>query len=525
MQRKKVRCEGLGFEAQMCRDLLVREESEAVLEWVRFPEHVREKDLGLYANFLHTGYLNPEAVQAIGSILAVADVLMQKKICEVLISHLKMLEMSIEDCIGMVKVAEKLSCETCRKLALAMIELISKNTKISLKGAKKVLRKLYEACEVSGVDDEVKEQILQAMINLTKKTYLELFDEEVNRLEQKKIMPEAEFVWKLNLEDIENTLNSDSFELKTCNLQLSIEIVHENMLVNLTGTESISTVFRGLIIYQGVSEHFFYIPGSASQLSKTSIKTQTTSIKIILRAESFLYALLLKAKTEFNNSIVAQISFSSLKLLISFLSPSVPDERILELIAKYCESVPNPEPEAMTLLNWENKDDHFYVLMSKKYPALQKIAPFAELITKIKSHKSMQQESVPSSTNGEAIYIDEHPCPPLTPSGNPFILDISEIQTAPSSGTKKFFHKRPLSFASDFKVHSISNSLADEETICKFTRLAKYQRPSSYARSKGDKKALALIQELRRKLEDSKIQHAKFNVLVPVYKYLMTREY
>ena len=105
--------------------------------------------------------------------------------------------------------------------------------------------------------------------------------------------------------------------------------------------------------------------------------------------------------------------------------------------------------------------------IGQKYPELKRITEFKnyfnERIMDKDSQCQLTYDSIPREEKSED---EQNLCSPLSPSGSPFILDISDIQTAPTTEKKYFLNiKSQRLFANKF--NSADENLSENETNCK----------------------------------------------------------
>lgn len=471
-------------------NLLMKENFEGLEETLQFPGYIQQSDVQLYSNFLDSGYLKRNYLQTV-RILIVADFLKQYRICEILINEIIAPQMSTKNFGLVLNSVKYLSKENSNSIINSIQGAVSENFEEFSQYFDQFSDEMLINLIVNSAGSIKDKLFLVLLKNSQVKDFLELFDKQLLKVQEMNLDPDLEFSWRVSLSNIEEKGESEIFTLNDCNICLGVIKQIEDFQVYVRGESENPSLFRALTVFQGEFHSFYYYPGT-KYLPKTSQKTTTMSIKIVMTNEKFLFELMKKAADEFlTPTTLENISSTAISLIINYLKDFVQISKLIELLAHWAQA--NPEqslPEAFESINWRSKDRGFWVSTINKFPVFSAIPEISSIFFKAErnEHKSFGSYNI----LGEAIYIDEDPCPPLSPSGNPFILDISDIKTPK---TKNLFVHKPST-----RTRSVNLSTSDFESTVKYNELRqKFNTPSKYQINEK-LRALELIKDLKRKL-------------------------
>lgn len=472
-------------------NLLMKENFEAVRDTIQFPEYIHPTDVQLYSNFLNTGYLKRNWLQAV-KILLVADFLQQYQLCEILINEIICPLINLTNLRSLITLVQSISSESFQRILKNVQGVISQDLEafsdLFDQFADDVLINL-----ILSSTDSIKEQLLLAYLKKFQlKSFLELLDLQLLKVQETNLDPDLEFSWRVDLNSIEDKGESATFTINSCNLCLGLNKELEEFQVYIKADRRIPALFRALTVYQGEFQSFFYYPGT-KYLPKTSQKTTTISVKLVLANEPFLFELLKKAVNEvLNSGDLKGISENTISIVIEYLKEHLEPSELVEILAEWAEANPDKMlSEAFESFDWRSQDSGFWASTFDKFPVFSNLPQLSSLFIKADRRKSKFMESNEMMVE-EVINIDEYPCQPLSPTGNPFILDISEIKTP---AIKSLFVPKP-----SYRTHSANHSISGFESTIKYSEIRqKFSTPSKYSLNEKHR-ALELIKELKRKL-------------------------
>ena len=503
-------------------DLLLKQPIDIENNEIIFPEYVSMSDLNLYSNFLASGYLNPISTHAVLRILLVADILEQKNICSALLSTIIIPSISCCNCLSIAEIAQNLTEATRLQIIVECVSIICTNIcnfidKVQFM-PQYILNRIFERlCNKI----EYRDILLDAIMKSRQcNNFIELLINEEDRLENMKIFPDIEMSWKINLSS--DSLETDYFIFEENQLKIKIlsNIDLEVFINENLANSQQSGLCRGLILFQGTSGHFYHLFGTDSQqIAEISKKTNTSNLKLILRNESLLYFILGKASDEISmNYSLEGISKTMILLIIRYLKINLKNkDHIIKVIAKWLEYHPQDNnSEIFDEYPWQMETKNSILLIADKYPALKSILDFRNSLNeKIMAKRIHQEISCNSITNEIPILDEDHLCPPLSPSGNPFILDISDIRTAPT--TLKKFNFEYTSIAQK-RLEPTNANLSENDTTCKYSRTPySYSSPARNSKASDKQTALELIKELKRKVSHTKSHRRNRSLMHLVY--------
>ena len=176
------------------QNLLMKQIKEIKNNIISLPDYIMITDLNLYINFLNTGYIKTNNIQAVLTNLIVADFFSQQNICNILTSSIIIPALSVANCLNVLTYLEEISPSTYSEVYFACMLIISSNFDYFIdflhllpKGALECLfEELYQEAENREIIFEKIKEVRKCS------NYIELLIDEEKRLESSKIIPELE---------------------------------------------------------------------------------------------------------------------------------------------------------------------------------------------------------------------------------------------------------------------------------------------------------------------------------------------
>lgn len=510
MQDFDVECSLQGQSLVVPLNLLVREPIEIENNLIVFPDCTSILDFQLYTNFLESGYINIHNIKAVLRIALVADILSQERICKDLLSSIILPTLSLPSCLYVINYAQNLTDQFYSEINSAFVTLVTSSFNqfsqrldcLPLNTLKSIFDKLYKV-------EDYREQLLEVIRQQRNcKDYLELLIDENARIENSKIFPEFEINWNICPNGFDETENFE-FAQRKIKLLINSDTDLEVSLRSSAGRGLHGGLCRGLIVFQGTATQFLHLLGSDSQkIGETSQKTKNIDVSLLLAQEHLLYFILEKIGEDLRPDWQFDgVSKELFLLLIRYLkSIRLSQEDLMDLIAKWYEC--NPDEQSADVLNeypWQELPMHSLISIAQKHPILKEISDLRNLLNEKIMNKGTRCDTSHNSITQEIFAKDEdNLCPPVSPSGKPFILDISDI-ILPTTEKKNYFEERPETpFLFTAKLNE-EDCLSENETTCKFPRgYFMYSSPQKIIKSADRQSASEMLKQLKQKLINNK---------------------
>jgi hypothetical protein len=494
-------------------DLLMKNAIKIDGNVIEFPENISIKDLHVYTNFLHTGYLHKDSFWTVIKIVTVADFLSQEHICDVLTKSLIVPSISHLNCLQVLTSFQDLSLPVYSIVSEACVSFISTNLSIFASSLElfpdHVLVSVFER---NFKDRYFNEVLIEAIkVHRECEDYIQLLVKEDERIIQSDLSPELELTWRIDNDD---SIETDVFEFNSTALSLFLNI-GEELTVELIEKNKPEAYYacRGIAILQGTSSHFMHLFGTSSQkISQVSKKTKTTTLTLMLKEEPLFYYILIKAAQELNiNSDYSFLPLHLMILLTKALKITKNTENLLEIIGNWYTN--NPCEASLDLLDetgWRSFNVNVLFNFIQKFPAFKNIPEFKNFSNDKIMSEGFQDFKCEDKVSKEFLEDDEHACAPLSPSGNPFLLEISEIKTAPTSNKKEYTENATVEDESFLFASSLtSTNYRNAERIYDYKNSLKSNTSQIHIREKKSNNkptALEMIKNLKKKLINSRPQ-------------------
>ena len=195
MQEIELLCLFNNITLKFPKDLLMKKEIEIEDNSITFPEYIKIPDLGLYVTFLSSGYIKQSNLRLVLQIVAVADYLSQEKICSDLVSTFIIPELSVSNCLNVLKYIQVLSLEIYAEIHKKCVNVMTNNFEKFMTSLKDLpIHTLECIFQEFQADHEHSEAILEAFKEKNScESFVELAIAEETRLANQNFTPELEF--------------------------------------------------------------------------------------------------------------------------------------------------------------------------------------------------------------------------------------------------------------------------------------------------------------------------------------------
>jgi hypothetical protein len=456
-----------------------------------FPEHITKEDLQLYIEFQSTGYFQPSSLQTTVQLVLVADFLSQSSLCAILLSEIIAPQLNP---LNFKKIMQKFQFLSSESLSI-FLEISEVFTNFNIQEYLSFSQSFSQNLLKKAIlETSEKSILLDLFLQKSKeKTFLGLLENELRGLESSKLTPDLEFLTKADLKNLSNQSQVHNFNFRELEMKLLIENSEnfdEGVKLVLFSDSETGPAIQGQVVFQGESRSFCYVRGTRSTICRTSQKTRTSSLKLLLKNQDFLTILLPKAASEaLEGGSLSNLSPDTISLVSSYLKNKVDAEKIVEVIADWHQSNPSLSVfEVFASTDWTSEDEDFWMRISKNYPFLLKDSQILSLFNIF----TPQDEELLKEPDGVCE----------SPSETPFNLDISEIYS-PKSNYKMQVKKTLCS-------RSFQMSASEFESTLKYSQIQnKFFSPNK--QKTGRLGSLEEILKLKKKLMNYRAQYKSFN--------------